>query len=396
MTFVGLVMCSAVSFLVALIISTTCIFTLCPSFNLKPLERQQLYEIWPYMGSLISCPCLYIPIYSCFDSSCSKVHLNIDLRMYGSFRQSYLLMKSINSSQCLTSVYEALSCLGARTISLPFDIQWIITVNFVFGNSGRLLLAFLPARSPKSVADRLWPHLATCLASGISLAHCFKNISTLCSRIHSALSKLTNGSQVTNFAKTSATDVSQCRGPSRTCLNQFGHLIMDRCLFSRNPAMHTFIHLLNALMLGCPILLANCFKENSIFFWLIRGLPSAPANSDESSLSSAASYSLYDNSGNRGKCAIPVTSVPCGSTGGWNRFVGRLIGCLTGAPEEGWGGSVEPEDVDWLSGWFPGGPGGTIGAPGDDGPCPGNWKGGNIWDLQYPPWCRSYPCHGGP
>src|SRR5882757_546466 len=239
--------CSAISFPVALFISNTNIFKLCPSFNLKALERQQLYEIWRYMGSLIIWPCLYIPIYSSSNSSCSKVHLNIDLRMYGSFGPPFLSMKSTNSSQCLTSVYEAWSCFGARTISLPFDTQLIITVNVVFGNSGRLLLAFLAGCSPKSVAGHLLPRLPFFLASRISLAHFFKNISTHCRRIHSALSKLTNGSQVSNVAKKSATAVSQCRGPSRTCFNWFYPRIMDRCFFSRNPATHTFFHLLNAL-----------------------------------------------------------------------------------------------------------------------------------------------------
>jgi len=49
---------------------------------------------------------------------------------------------------------------------------------------------------------------------------------------------------------------------------------MDRCYFSRNPVTHTFFHLLKTLKLGCPILLANCFKENSICFKLIGALPS--------------------------------------------------------------------------------------------------------------------------
>jgi len=290
-TFVGLITCSAVSFPVALSISTTNMFTLCPSFNLTAFERQQLYKIWPYVGSLIICLCLYIPIYSSSNSSCSKMNLNIDLRMYGSFGPPFWSMKSPNSSQCLTSVYEAWSCLGARTISFPFDTQQIITVNVVFGTSGRLLLTCVPTRSPKSVAGRLLRCLPFFLASRILHTHFFKNISTCCQRIQSALSKLTNGSQVSNVAKKSATAVTQCRGPSRTCFNLFCPQIMDRCFFSRNPATHTFFHLLNALKLGCPILLANWFKENSICFRLFGGLPSAPAKSDKWSRSSATSYS---------------------------------------------------------------------------------------------------------
>jgi len=57
-TFVGLITCSAIYFSGALLISTKNIFGLCPSFNLKAFERQQLYEIWPYVGSIIICPCV--------------------------------------------------------------------------------------------------------------------------------------------------------------------------------------------------------------------------------------------------------------------------------------------------------------------------------------------------
>jgi len=44
-TLTGQITCSAIFFPVTLIISTTNIFTLCPSFNLEAFERQQLYEI---------------------------------------------------------------------------------------------------------------------------------------------------------------------------------------------------------------------------------------------------------------------------------------------------------------------------------------------------------------
>jgi len=148
-TFIDLITCSAISFPVALVISTKYIFRLCPSFNLKVFERQQLYKIWPYMGWLIICLCAYNPICTSSNSSCSKVYLKMDARLYGSFGPPFFLMKTTNSSLCLTSEYEAWSCLGARTKSLPFDTHWIITVNVVFGNSGRLPLAFLPMGSPK-------------------------------------------------------------------------------------------------------------------------------------------------------------------------------------------------------------------------------------------------------
>jgi len=177
------------------------IFTLCPSYNLKAVERQQLYEIWPYMGSLIICPCVYNLIYSSSNSFYSKVYLNIDVRMYGFFGPLFLSMKSTNSFQCLTSVYETWSSLGARTKSVPFDTQQMITVNVEFGNSWRLLFVFFPMRTSKSVTGRLLPYLAFFIASQISLAHFFKNIWTYCRRIHSALSKLSNGSQFSDIAK---------------------------------------------------------------------------------------------------------------------------------------------------------------------------------------------------
>jgi len=51
---------------------------------------------------------------------------------------------------------------------------------------------------------------------------------------------------------------------------------------------------------------------------------------------------------------------------------------LPGASEGGPGGGVELEDVGRLTGLFPSGPGGTLGAPGDDGPCPWSCCWGNI------------------
>ena len=81
-------------------------------------------------------------------------------------------------------------------------------------------------------------------------------------------------------------------------------------------------------------------------------------------------------SGNEGKSKILATSVDCSCAGGRNRFVGRLMGILSGEPEGGPGGGLELEDDGRLTGVFPGGPGGTLGAPGDDGPSPGNccWR----------------------
>jgi len=113
-TFLGLITCLPISFPVTPFFSTNNIFTLCTSFNLKAFERQQLYKIWQYMGLLIICPCVCNPIYSCSNLCCSKVLLNIAMRMSSSFGRPFLLMKSTNASRCLPSVYWAWRCLGAR------------------------------------------------------------------------------------------------------------------------------------------------------------------------------------------------------------------------------------------------------------------------------------------
>jgi len=213
------------------------------------------------------------------------LHLYNAVRQYGSFGPQFFSMKSISSSQCLTFVYEDWNCVLRVGSLLPFSTRRITTMKVVFGNSGTLPLALLPARSPKSVTGRLLPRVTFFLASRTSLPHFFRNISTHCRRIHSALSKFSKGSHFLKVSKKSATAVAQCRRSSCCCFKRFCPAIMDRCFFSRNPATHTFFHLLNALKLRCPILFANCFKENSVCFKLIGALPSAPPKSDKSSLS---------------------------------------------------------------------------------------------------------------
>ena len=54
--------------------------------------------------------------------------------------------------------------------------------------------------------------------------------------------------------------------------------------------------------------------------------------------------------------------------------MGGLPGELEGSPGRG----EELEDIGRLTGLFPGSPGGTFGAPGDDGPCPENCCWGTI------------------
>jgi len=172
------------------------------------------YEIWPYRGLFIVCPSAYNPIYSSFNSSCVNLHLYIAVRQYGSFGEQFFWMKSISSSQCLTSVYEAWIWLLDVWSLLLFRTRWITTVKVVFSNTRMLPLTFWLAGPAKSVAGRLLPHLPIFLASLTSLANFFKNISTHCHRIHSALSKLSEGSLVWKVSKKSATTISQCRSPS--------------------------------------------------------------------------------------------------------------------------------------------------------------------------------------
>jgi len=72
-----------------------------------------------------------------------------------------------------------------------------------------------------------------------------------------------------------------------------------------------------------------------------------------------------------GKSAIPATCVLRSSAAGRNRFVGRLMGGLPGAPGS-YPYGVEEEEVGRITGMFPASAGGTRGASGDDGPCPVN------------------------
>ena len=154
-----------------------------------------MYEIWPYKASIISYPFVYNRIYSSSNSSCSKVYLNLNIRISGPFGHPFLLMKSISFSQCLTSVYVAWSWFGDRTILLAFNTWHITTMKVVFGSSGRILVIFLLMRSPTSVAGHMLPYLPVFLNSRTSLAHFLKNISTHCRIIDSVLSKLSNGTR---------------------------------------------------------------------------------------------------------------------------------------------------------------------------------------------------------
>jgi len=171
-------MCSAISFLVALTISTLNICTICPGFNLPALERQKLYKKWPYMQSLIICPCLYNSLYWSSTMSCSRVHWIIYVRMCGCFGPQFLSMKSLRTFKCITSVYDAGSCLEDSMKLFPFDTKRITTMKVVSDTVGKIHIAVFPMCSPKSIAHRLLPCLALFHASSISHAHFFPNIST--------------------------------------------------------------------------------------------------------------------------------------------------------------------------------------------------------------------------
>jgi len=86
----------------------------------------------------------------------------------------------ISSSECYSTEYKASRWLLDVWSLLPFGSWLITTMKGIFVNSERLLLEYLPTHSPKSVAGCLLPLLPFFLASWVSLAHIFKNISTHC------------------------------------------------------------------------------------------------------------------------------------------------------------------------------------------------------------------------
>jgi len=139
------------------------------------------------MGSIIICYCQYNPINSLSKSSCSKVHLNIDVEMEGSYGPLFLSMKSISSSQCLTYVYKTSGRLGDIMKSLAFDTQLITTMNIEFGHCGRLLQNCWPRCSTKSITGPLSP--------GVTFFHC----SQICLHISTMTSEPTGTKLVEHY-----------------------------------------------------------------------------------------------------------------------------------------------------------------------------------------------------
>ena len=103
-------------------------FKFCPSLNWKAFERELLYEIWWYGWGFIICSGAYNPMYSSSNSFCIKFHLYITVRHYCSFGLQLDSMKSISSSQYLTSVHGACNWLLDVWSLLPFR-TWRITTS---------------------------------------------------------------------------------------------------------------------------------------------------------------------------------------------------------------------------------------------------------------------------
>jgi len=156
-TIAGLIMCSALSSAIVIIISVKKIFRLCSSFNFNLFKRQQWYKICPYMGSFIIWTSEYSTWYSLPDLSCTKSHSIINVWMYGAFGLLLFLMKSISFAQHCTSMYLAGRYLGDRMLSLPFNVQRIAGMNVRLGYTGRLHHAILPLCAPKSITGLLLP-----------------------------------------------------------------------------------------------------------------------------------------------------------------------------------------------------------------------------------------------
>jgi len=146
--------------------------------------------------------------------------------------------------------------------------------------------------------------------------------------------------------------MSNCRGPCWRCFEQYWSQMIPCCLFDRWPATHTFFKFLYVLMLGWPILLTNCFTQNSVRFMLCDTWYLPLPKSDKPLLSSSALSSLNVSSRSRGEFAIPVTWVFHWFVAGSNDLIRRLRMGLPGVLDTGSSGE-EVEDVSRMTGIFP-------------------------------------------
>jgi len=144
---------------------------------------------------------------------------------------------------------------------------------------------------------------------------------------------------------------------------------MTQYFLPRYPATYAFNHLVNAMLVACPILLANCSKEILLSFRLIGGLPWLPPKSNKLSLTSSTSYLSDRIFTNRCYTAMLVTSVHWSCSGCWYYFDGSQMGgrpdVLHGGPGSG---GVEVEYGSRFNWLFPGGLGGPPNAARDEGP----------------------------
>jgi len=252
----------------------------------------------------------------------------------------------------------------------------------VFGNSGRLFLAFWLARSAKSAAGCLLPCVPSLLAFRVTLAHVFKIISTYCLLIHSVLLKSTNGSQLLNVSKKTVTTFSQWRGPSRTCFRRFLPPDNGPMLLRQKPSHPYFLPLVEFIKVGLRHPLGKLLQGEFVLLQADWWVAFSTAQVRGIITHIICIVIIVGNLQQWGYVDNPCDNSSRGSAGSWNLFVGSLIRGLPGVPEGGPGGGSQLEDTGrWTQLWT-GGPGRTLAAPGDNGLCPENCGGGNIG---YPP-----------
>jgi len=179
-------------------------------------------------------------------------------------------------------------------------------------------------------------HYSFWLTSWSSLVYFFQIIPIHGCWIQLALSQYSHHKSFWHVAKRYVTATRQCSGSFWCYFTWFWPYIMPHCLFSIYRATNGFFHILNALELGCPIHLANCSKQHSVFWRLIKSFPPALPKFDNILLSSSALYLSSENSGKWDKSTIPATSVICSSPTGCNWLIAGRRGVLQGQEDMWW------------------------------------------------------------
>jgi len=88
-TFAGLSMYLAISYPITSLISTKIYSNCIPITTGKHSKDNSCNRIYPCVGWFTNCPCINSPIHCSSNSSCSKMHLNINVGLYGSFGHLY-------------------------------------------------------------------------------------------------------------------------------------------------------------------------------------------------------------------------------------------------------------------------------------------------------------------